>query len=80
MPASEAVKVAYVKHPVTGKTVQVRCGESGYHPCKDGYENIPPERLNRQFGVTEEQARKMLTGSLFGWDVPGAQGIDADEN
>ena len=41
-----------------------------------GYYSANPrldlDRFNRNKGITPEQAEAMLIGSLFGWEVPGA--------
>lgn len=67
---------AYAEHPATGETIVVKRGKSGYYPA-----NRPgrPDELNARLGVTPAQAEAMLTGSIFGWDVPGADPAIYDE-
>lgn len=55
----------------------VRRGEMGYSPTT--YDVPDPEKaqelvahVNRRLGVTDLQAQCMHNGSMFGWDVPGA--------
>lgn len=61
----------------------VKRGESGYYPATHLQVNALPDKsekgvrafvddLNNDLGVTQEQAEKMFVGSMFGWDVPGA--------
>ncbi len=47
----------------------IRRFESGYSPI---YTRASAADLNAGRGVTPEQAKCMLVGSMFGWDVPGA--------
>lgn len=56
------------KHPVTGETILIKRGENGYHPMSgtDG------EGFNKLNGITSSQVEAMLVGSMWGWDVPGA--------
>jgi len=60
---------AAVRHPVDDKTIVIKRGESGYYPVEG---DITPEEYNAQRGiiVTPEQANELLSGSMFGWDVP----------
>lgn len=51
--------------PVIG----VRRGESGYYPI---FTPLTADQMNAEHGVTPAQREAMYNGSLFGWDVPGA--------
>jgi hypothetical protein len=54
--------------------VAIKRGERGYHPVPD-YPNADKdlaERMNERLGVTPEQAKAMMAGSLFGWHIPAA--------
>lgn len=51
------------------KIILLKYGESGYY--NTDYTGDAME-YNRQIGVTEAQMRAMVCGSMFGWDVPGA--------
>lgn len=62
--------MCFVEH--MGKAVIVKNGESGYYPLDF---DLPVEHIdehNENLGVTKAQAKAMKIGSLFGWDVPGA--------
>lgn len=55
----------------------VKNGESGYYPTT--YDEQDPEKaknlvtlMNERLGVSALEADCMKTGSMFGWDVPGA--------
>ncbi len=59
----------------------VKLGETGYYPA-EGYDcandtlDQVEDRvkvLNDRIGVPSEVATSASTGSMFGWDVPGAQ-------
>lgn len=47
-------------------------GESGYRPASI----TDVERYNSALGVTPAQAEAMLAGSMFGFDVPGADPLN----
>lgn len=47
----------------------IRRGEAGYH-CVETSRTA--EEMNRAAGVSEAEVLAMVTGSMFGWDVPGA--------
>lgn len=51
--------------PVIG----VRRGQTGYYPV---WTNQTADELNQANGVTPAQREAMHNGSLFGWEVPGA--------
>lgn len=38
------------------------------------------DAANADRGITKAQARAMEAGSMFGWDVPGADPRNYDEN
>lgn len=61
----------------TGELICVKKGESGYyhseHSTPDKERNVElADELNENLGVTPEQRQAMEVGSMFGWDVPGA--------
>jgi hypothetical protein len=62
---------AYATHPETGATICILRGHRGYWTCTTPHK---PTYLNTRLDppVTPAQAEAMLVGSLFGWDVPGA--------
>ncbi len=58
--------------------VAIKRGESGFF--RTNYDEQDPGKakelvnfMNRKLGVTLEEAERMSVGSMFGWDVPGAQ-------
>lgn len=61
----------FAQLPSTGETIVIVRGESGYRPIDSV---CPPEMLNAALPEppTPEQVQAMLIGSMFGWDVPGA--------
>jgi len=69
----------YSKEPLSGKTIILR-GQDGYNNLENGYEELNPEEMNVKLGITKAQIAAMLTGSMFGWNVPGANPESYDEN
>ena len=67
-----SVEFCYIRRPLTGKTVIVKRGEQGFFELTNGYEDMDPDILNANLGITKEQAEAMLIGSLFNWNAPGA--------
>lgn len=55
--------------PNTLEPIVVKRGQSGHWPLPDG---MTIERVNQVFKATPPQIAAMLVGSMFGWDVPGA--------
>ena len=63
--------------PEDGKLICIKKGEAGYYPSE--WESGESERNrniadyhNRTRGITPEQEKAMVAGSMFGWDFPGA--------
>jgi len=52
-----------------GQVIAIRRGEPGYYPIVTA---LTAEELNGDANITAAQISAMLAGSLFGWDVPGA--------
>ncbi len=54
-----------------GRTIRITRGEAGYEPVLS---DLSPEMLNAQLTPppTPEQVEAMVVGSMFGWNVPGA--------
>jgi hypothetical protein len=70
----------------TGDLVNIRRGMTGYYPSDW---NVPGDRKrnediaafnNAQHELTKAQCAAMVCGSMFGWDVPGANPAIYDEN
>ena len=55
--------------PATGKPILLKRGVNGYWPLQDGFDVVG---FNLRHDVTLEQVKAMECGSMFGWDVPGA--------
>jgi len=61
----------YARHPTTDETIMLVRGQLGFWPAGT---NLAPEELNADLAdqPTAAQAQAMLTGSMFGWHVLGA--------
>jgi hypothetical protein len=55
--------------PATGEPIMIKRGVMGYYP---GDPRLDVDAFNKKKGVTPEQAEAMLIGSMFGWEVSGA--------
>ena len=63
--------------PGTGQLIGIKRGESGYYlsdwNTEDRVRNQElADESNRALGVTDAQRQAMEIGSMFGWEVPGA--------
>ena len=61
--------------PADGRPILILRGEAGYYeitPREKGERPMTPEQFNKANGITEAQLSAMRVGSLFGWNVPGA--------
>lgn len=65
--------MAVVPHPTTKDPILIHRGVRGYTP-------IPPwpqasvDAFNARYGAEDEAVREaLLIGSMYGWEVPGAQ-------
>ena len=63
--------LCYARHPATGATVLIVRGEAGCHPVQTF---LTPGQLNAALAEppTDAQVQAMLVGSMYGWQVPGA--------
>lgn len=69
----------------TGALIIIKRGESGYYRTEystnDKQENLKlKDYYNDKLGVSHVQEQCMKTGSMFGWDAPGANPNNYDEN
>ena len=65
--------------PTSKEEIRIDIAESGYTPVgRDGSMKHVLE-MNRELGVTRQQMEAMKVGSLFGWNVPGADPKSYDE-
>jgi len=79
MTDSHLPEICFTDATEDGRVVMLKRGRSGYFEIGDimrmqienGYTDIAT--INKSIGVTDEQRRAMECGSMFGWNVPGAQ-------
>lgn len=69
--------ICYSTLPTTEEVIIIRKGVSGYYPCDLTTDNpndnkVTADYQNSKLGVTDAQVKAMEIGSMFGWDVPGA--------
>ncbi|WP_144509915.1 hypothetical protein [Bacillus sp. FJAT-22090] len=77
----ELPRYCYAEHPVTEELIQIVKGTSGYFPITDERKNKSTYELNEEIGVYDVRIiEAMMCGSMFGWDVPGADPNSYDEN
>lgn len=69
--------ISFSTLPTTGETIKITRGESGYGALPDAY--MTADELNEYFDITKAQAAAMKIGSMFGWEVPGADPKRYDE-
>ena len=65
-------ELCMVKDPAGQGYLMVKRGEKGYWQCI----TIDPEGFNLKRGITRAQQEAMLAGSIFGFDVPGADPLN----
>lgn len=63
--------------------IVIQKGEKGYTPTGSYAEGITPregvDAANELLGVTRAQEEAMVSGSMFGWQVPAANPKNYDE-
>jgi len=75
----ELCYAAAITQPIGQRVALIKRGESGYYPSQYDNEHLSledvtqlVEHLNKQLRVSQIQARAMLNGSMFGWNVAAA--------
>ena len=67
----------------TGEIVVLQKGQKGFAPTGKYAENETPQEcvdsLNAAMDVTRAQSAAMMAGSMFGWDAPGADPTNYDD-
>ncbi len=63
----------------TKEIIRLDIGTSGYTPCGRIERDSQVDELNQAIGVSRAQAEAMKCGTMFGWDVPGADPKNYDE-
>lgn len=66
-----------------GELIVIQKGEQGYTPAGTHIEGTTPresvDAANKRLGVSRAQEAAMLVGSMFGWQAPGADPKNYDE-
>jgi len=67
-------ETCYALDRLTTRCIIIKRGVEGYYPTDwpTGYTQEIIDKLNARLGVSKAQAEAMLVGSMFGWNVPGA--------
>jgi hypothetical protein len=59
--------------PSDNSAILIKRGKRGYCLRWEAYDG---ERFNKHHGITDAQVGAMLTGSMFGFDCPGADPLN----
>ena len=70
MKGLELPQLCYSTLPSSGAIIIIKKGEQGYHETDFDPKFTTSELLNEKLKVNKQQEEAMLTGSLFGWNVP----------
>lgn len=62
-------RICAARNPADGSPIMLCRGVSGYHLAP---RTLDVDGFNSRHGVTKRQQEAMEIGSVFGWDVPGA--------
>jgi hypothetical protein len=62
-------EVCLTRSKLTGSVIAIRRGELGHYPIDT---HVTPEDFNARRGITPDQVQAMENGSVFGWEIPGA--------
>lgn len=63
---------AAARLPTDGSPILLKRGERGYWIV----EGMDPDAFNKQRGISHAQVEAMVAGSMFGFDVPGADPLN----
>ena len=72
-------RYCYAYLPTTQEEIRIDIAESGYTPMGKNENDGNVKKMNQELGVTPAQAKAMQIGSMFGWDVPGADPKSYDD-
>jgi len=70
-------RVCLARQPGSDDPIRIHRGAKGYYQT---YPQTDVDRFNADRGITAVQVECMLTGSMFGWDVPGADPINYNDD
>lgn len=73
-------RYCYAYLPTTGEEIRIDFAESGYTPYRKQGNGRAANEMNRELCISPAQAEAMKIGSMFGWEVPGADPKNYDEN
>lgn len=59
-----------------GSPILIKRGTVGYWPLRDDFD---VDAFNARHGITPAQVEAMMTGSMFGFDCPGADPLNFTE-
>ncbi len=63
----------FAHHPDDMRLIRIERGESGFwYVNQNVADRYDAAKLNWILSVSDEQAAAMITGSMWGWHVPGA--------
>ena len=71
---------SYAYLPTTQEEIRIDIAQSGYTPIRKQGNGRAANEMNRELGISPAQAEAMKVGSMFGWNVPGADPKNYDEN
>ena len=72
-------RYCYAYLPTAQEEIRIDIAESGYIPMGKNENDGNVKKMNQELGVTPAQAKAMQVGSMFGWDVPGADPKSYDD-
>lgn len=72
----------FATEAVTDTVILLKNGDMGFYPYLQGTikGKEAAHALNAEFNVSPAQAAAMKMGSLFGWNIPGANPDNYNEN